>query len=640
MLRLTLLFVATSAWLVSCATGPHLPAEIPASTAPGSDLQTVVILGTNDIHGALAPIPTKTTEAAGTESVPYEWGGAAVLASHIRVLRQQFGARLLYLDGGDEFQGSVESNAEEGAPMVSFFNAIGLQAAAIGNHEFDFGPIGPEGTSGDLRGALKARISEARYPFLSANTFDQKGRYPGIPGTSPSALIDAGGVKVGVIGITTRDTPVTTRHEFVADLEFKDPAEITVREAKSLRERGAQVIVLVAHAGLKCERPVPTDHTRVRKPGDAQGDCNERSEIVRLLSDIPAGTVDAVVSGHTHTVVHHFVRGVPVIQGGNRAQVYNLIYLTYDRVTGKVRPELSRIEGPIPVCGRVFANQGDCNGDAAPPRNGRGRLTTARLHGVAIEPDPEISQLLAPIFAKSKEEKSRIVGEAGEKLAYVRTHESPLGNLVADAVRAKAKTEMALVNAGGIRAEIDSGPITYESVFRVLPFDNSIMILDVTGRQLKTLLRVAESGARGWFPVSGLRLKLIDLPHDAPITDLNKNGKLEPWEANRLLEARLDDGKGNGKLIDDSRIYHLATIDFLVTGGDDMGWAMSQIPDDHKHVVPGGLMREAIAEYLAAHRPIHTAQAPLVDPEHPRIVAEKPPAKAKGRSRGRRRRKH
>src|SRR5206468_4201602 len=118
-----------------------------------------------------------------------------------------------------------------------------------------------------------------------------------------------------------------------------------------------------------------------------------------------------------------------------------------------------------------------------------------------------------------------------------------------------------------------------------------------------------ESGARGFFPVSGIVVRMITPDAAAPSDDLNGDGRLEPWELNRLLGATLEDGRP----IQDSGNYTLATMDFLVTGGDDMGWAMDRVPQSRKQLNAGGLVRDAIVEYLGKHSPVNTVSAPLVD---------------------------
>lgn len=587
------------------------------------NLETIAILGTNDIHGALVPMQLKTREKQGVEPTTYQTGGLAYLSGAIKILRSELGSRLIWLDAGDEFQGTIESNSEQGAPMVQFFNTAGVLAAAVGNHEFDYSPIPPET---DLMAPLKARMREAHYPYLAANIMDKAtGKPANLPNKQPHILIDAGKIKVGIIGLSTLDTPSTTRASHVETLSFADLKETTMREVQLLRSEGAQVIVVDAHVGLMCNQGRSTPGFAIRKPTTPQGECNPKDELVKFLHSLPAGTVDAVVSGHSHQLVHNWISGVPVIQGGSSGRYINLIYLTYDHSTNKLLTDRTKIEGPIPICPAVFKNQNDCNGDRPAPENGRGPLVQEEIHGQKLVADEQIEhEIIEPIVKKTGTIKKEIIGEAARPIPHERYKESQLGNLVADAVRASAHADVALVNSGGIRAPFESGPITYGEVFQTLPFDNAVAVMKVTGKELKLILRVAESGSRGFPPVSGARLRIIDPSQDAPASDLDENGKIDAWEINRLIEAKLDDGSA----IQDQKTYTFATIDFLLTGGDDFGWPLSQISKDRINLDTGIILRDAVIKYIRSKgRPINTEAEPLFKASAPRLVFEKVSAK-------------
>ncbi|MCM2323788.1 MAG: bifunctional metallophosphatase/5'-nucleotidase [Oligoflexia bacterium] len=608
--------------LVSCSSLQKDTVELDIPVATGRDgLETLVIMGTNDIHGALVTETAKTKEPAGTPQIEYQFGGVATLASFAEVLRREHGERFLWLDGGDEFQGTIESNLEKGKAMVRFFNQADLDAAAIGNHEFDYGP--EVAGSADTLSALKTRMTEAKYPFLAANILDKTtGQAAQFPNSSPSKLYQLGKVKVGVIGLSTLDTPKTTRSSYIKNLSFTDLREATLRETQSLRTQGAEVILVVAHAGLKCSPGrSPTWHM-IRKESDPLGECGDKDEMVRLLRSLPEGTVDGVIAGHTHAIAHHWIAGVPIVQAGSFGRYFNVIYLTYDMNQKKLLRERTRIEGPIPVCAQVFQNQNDCNGDRPAPKNGRGALVKARFHGKTIEPSAAVEELLKPTLEKANDAKKAFVGEFATAFTPDRTKETPLGNLVADAVRFVADADVSLVNAGGIRAPIESGKVSYGDVFRVLPFDNALVKLKVTGKELKRILRIAESGSRGYAPTSGLKLRLLGFDQDAPADDLNKDSKIEAWEVNRLIDVRLADGS---KIVDE-KTYTLATVDFLVTGGDDVGWALLQIPAERQTQVDI-LIRDAAVQHIqtvfAKTGPLNSPRAPLVDEGNPRVKFEK-----------------
>jgi len=597
----------------SCSSGPKLPEDFSEEEGGKGRLETVVIMGINDLHGSLAPQRQKTKEG-----VEYEKGGASVLASHVFTLRSLFGSHFLLFDAGDQFQGSIESNIDKGKPVVKFYNAIGVNAAAIGNHEFDFGPEPQDST--DYLGVLKARASEATYKYVVSNITDKQTQAL-FSGTNiiPRMIIESGRLRVGVLGVTTPDTPRITRPAYVQSLQFGNLKKTTMEQAKALREEGAHVVVAIAHAGTTCQTGKQTLQNSFRKPTDARSICNEKEELNKLLRSLPPGTIDAVVSGHTHQLLHHWIHNVPVIQAGTRNQYYNLIFLTYDWTTNRIVNNRTRIQGPIPICKKVFENQQDCNGNRQPPKNGRGKLIWPTLYGKTIKPSSEIDDLLAPVFEKSANEKNRVIGEAEKPIQMDRTRESSLGNLVADAVRASTNADVAIVNPGGIRADFEQGPITYEAIYRALPFDNTVSLLTVTGKELKLIIRIAQNGSRGFFPVSGANLRVIDLPYDAPASDLNGDKKTDAWEVNRLIEVKLSDGRK----VKDNEHYKLATIDFIVLGGDDMNWVMSKIPEHNIQLAAAGLIRDVVADYIASRSPINSDKEPLVDKRKSRIKRQK-----------------
>lgn len=580
---------------------------------PKARLERVVILATNDVHGGLVPQTRNTADEA---PVSYETGGAVNLAGYVNALREEFGSELVWLDGGDEFQGTLESNVVEGASVVRFFNHAGLIAAAVGNHEFDFGPVGEDDSRGDLRGALKSRMREARYTFLSANTVEKSTGKSPFPDAPPSILIPAGKVKLGVIGLTTTRTPFATRPEFVRDLEFTDLGVATQREAARLRQAGAEIILIVAHVGANCGNEA--EPTRTWSPDTPQNNCDPGTELSRLLLALPPGTIDAVVSGHLHEFVHNWIAGVPVVQTNAGGRYFNLLYLWYDPVRKRIDPAATRIEGPVAVCGSVFEAQGDCDGSRPAPDGGRGGMVAPSIHGKRVRPDPGVVALLEPVIARVAAIKNRVVGNAARPVTRYPEGESELGNLVTDAIRERAKTDFALVNAYGIRTGIDAGPITYGEVYAALPFDNYIVTLELTGAELKRIIRVAESGAVGYFPLSGLRARLISKKTRLVPDDWNGDGKREQWEADRLTALTTT----SGQPIRDEERYTLALPDFLVQGGDRMDWVMSQIPRERITESPGVTLRDTVAEAITRMESVNPPEKPLMDPANPRLIFE------------------
>jgi len=197
----------------------------PALAAPKiAATVTISIVGTSDLHGHIAALPWLSGYLANLRAARARGGGAVIL-----------------LDAGDMFQGTLESNLAEGAPVVADYNVLGYSAAAIGNHEFDFGPVGPAPApvepGDDPRGALKARAAEAHFPFLGANIIDRNvGKPVAWPNVKPSTIVEIAGIKVGIVGVTTAGTGRSALPANVAGLAFAPLARTIASEARRLRE--------------------------------------------------------------------------------------------------------------------------------------------------------------------------------------------------------------------------------------------------------------------------------------------------------------------------------------------------------------------------------------------------------------------
>src|SRR6185369_11258647 len=267
------------------------PAPAPVPTPQPEHL---VIVGTTDVHGWF--------NGHGS------YGGAPTLASYVAALRDANPGHVVLVDSGDLFQGTMESNMFEGEPVILSYNALGYTAAAVGNHEFDYGPLGPNAVprspGDDPFGALERNAKLAAFPLLSANMVEKStGKPPWW--AKPSILVDAGGVKLGIIGLSTPDTPNVTMGANVTTLSFTDPVPAAIREAKSLRDRGAEAVIVIAHMGGRCK-----DLNDVNDVAS----CAENQEAMTFLKALPPGTIDAYFAGHTHSQMRQIVNGVPTLQ--------------------------------------------------------------------------------------------------------------------------------------------------------------------------------------------------------------------------------------------------------------------------------------------------------------------------------------
>ncbi|WP_241758024.1 bifunctional metallophosphatase/5'-nucleotidase [Myxococcus landrumensis] len=533
-----------SALLAACASTPPAPEAAPQVPPPARSSAAeaapeplrITVVGTNDLHGWVMPSRATLPNGAAVEQ-----GGLAAFAGYLRILRAENPDGVLLLDGGDLFQGTLASNLTEGAVVIDAMNTLGYSASALGNHEFDFGPAGPlsVGIDGeDPFGALKARIAQAKFPIMGVNVTDsQTGVVPTWLGNDGTLLVERRGVRIGIMGLATPHTPQVTNPVNVASLRFAPLAPVALATAQALRARGAEVVIAVAHAGAVCKR-----HDN---PRDASSCDRADSEMVELLEELPEGTLDAVVAGHTHQPVGHFIRGTPVIETSGKGRAFGLVDLYVDPVTRKVLPERSKLEGSIPVCVRVDSTVGTCD-ERKLKDTKQVELAPATFRGQPVVVDAAMEAQLTQALAQVEEMQRRPLGvRVPETLTRNYEAESPLGSVLSDALREVSKSDIALLNSGGLRAELPAGELTYGALFEVLPFDNTIAVLTVSTEELKRLLEAAYS-RKGIYQVSGLKVRVETC-----------NG------VSKLASVTL----ANGKPLPAHKRFRVAMPDFLARGG-------------------------------------------------------------------------
>ena len=580
----TRLVLLAAALAFSCRSAPVRPPppppaevkEVPA--APGPLRLTVV--GTNDLHGWMFPQVTRHPSG-----VQWEEGGLSVLAGYVANLRADNPGGVLLLDGGDLFQGTLAANLTEGAPVIDAYNRLGYTASAIGNHEFDYGPEGPISVSQpghDPFGALKARLRQARFPLLAANIYEaETSARPAWLGNDGTLLVQVKGVKVGILGLVTPSTPYTTSPVNVASLRFGSLAPEAMDAAKSLRARGAELVIVIAHAGTKCGD--------CSNPHDTSS-CDDHGEVFDLLKGMPEGTVDAVVAGHTHGPMGHFVRGTPVIETWGLGKYFGTIDLFVDPVTHKVLKDQTVIRPVISLCEQVDEELRTCEARRLKDRP-TVKLVPATFLGRPVVRDAEVDALLEPARARVKQEEERQLGLSVP--AAIGRHyeaESALGSFFADSLREADGADVALLNPGGLRADLPAGPLTYGGIYNVLPFDNTVAAVTLTGEELKRLLYAAYGSHKGVFQQSGLKVTLSRCPG---------TGRLKSWTL------------ASGKPVEPARMYRVVMPDFLARGGDGLGPVLQSVPEGR---IDLGLSREHnFRDLLVAHW--SRRAAPLVPPQ-------------------------
>jgi 5'-nucleotidase len=259
-------------------------------------------------------------------------------------------------------------------------------------------------------------------------------------------------VKVGLVGVATQATPRTTMAANFAGLRVTPLAEAIVREASTLRAHGAQVIVAMAHEGGNCHK---FDDPNVLDS------CDPHEDLMPVLAALPPGTVDAMVAGHTHQGMAHFVHGTPVVESFASGRAFGRIDLTLD------------VHDPAHV--HVVATK------IFPPEE---VVAGKTYEGALVQVDAAIAALAAD------------------------DHESEEGNLFADMMLAALPgTDVAITNGGGLRADIPAGPLTYGRLYEAYPFDNHFARVKLTGKELRAIVAGNLQKNGGILSLGGVRAR-------------------------------------------------------------------------------------------------------------------------------------
>ena len=441
-------------------------------------------------------------------------GGFARLAAIVKAERARAaseGRHVIVAHGGDTLSPSVMSGLDRGAHIVALTNMIAPDIFVPGNHEFDFG-----------KAVFLERMAEAKFPLYGANLRDADGAP--IPGFKDRALLEVGGVRLGLTGLAYEQSPRVSSPE---DLRFASTIDTSKAQAAALREAGADFVCAVAH-------------------------CN-RGDALKLQFE---RTAELLLTGHTHDLLVSYDDACALVESG-----FDAHYVTCVDVAITVRDDAGK------------------------------RATTWRpnfrvIDSADVTPDPDmaaaVAKFEAALIGKMSETICTTTVALDSSRASVRTRETAIGNLFADAMRIGLRAEAAILNGGGIRAGKTYQPgarISQGDVLSELPFNNRIVVLEISGADLR---RAIENGlsrlpqASGRFPqVSGIAVT-FDPARPA---------------GRRILTMQV-----GGAPLDESKTYRVAVLDYLARGGDDytMFASATRITPDND----APLLVNAVVQYL------------------------------------------
>jgi len=551
------------ALLAACATAPRPVAHPP--TAPVE----VQILAINDFHGNLEP-PNLTVPAA---DAPVPAGGAAYLASALKQLRTP---NSVTVAAGDLIGASPISSAlflDE--PTIKALSLSGLELASVGNHEFDKGSAelkrmqqgGCEKYARRQPCALEP-FAGAGFQYLAANVVGRDGQTL-FPGT---AIKQIGGVRIGFIGMTLKETATLVSPSGVAGLRFTDEAAIANALVPGLKAAGADAIVLLIHQGASIQGRYDDPSC----PGLA-------GDILPILAKLDPA-IQLVVSGHTHNA---YICRVPgpggtsrlLTSAGKYGAMVTDIRLTFDRPGGTLTGEK----------GEFVIAQGE---SIQTPR-----LTAPLVPAHHVFPaDPEVAALVARYREAASGAANRPVGHLsgavlkGEDISK----ESTAAELIADAQLFVARdpnrgnADFALMNGGGARTDLlpeADGTVRFGQIFAMQPFANNVVTKSYAGAEIKAVLE--QQFASGLNTIQRPNLLM-------PSANFRFSYDKSKPDGQRIVAMTL-----NGKPIDPARIYRVAVNNFLASGGDNF-----TLLANGRDPVDAGLDLDATEGFLATNPPV------------------------------------
>jgi 5'-nucleotidase len=409
-------------------------------------------------------------------------GGFARLATLVKRIRRENPATLLAV-AGDVISPSVASTLLKGEQMIGGLNALGLDVATFGNHEFDFGPA-----------VLLDRMRESAFTWLSTNVVDRRTGRP-FGGAQPELFLTLAGVRVGVLGVTTPQTAATSSPG--PDVEIREAIGVARAATADLRTRGAQLVVAVTHQEMAADR---------------------------AMAAAPGVELDVILGGHEHE---------PLVAEEGRTLITK---------AGADARYLVQVDLWIGSDGKL-------------------RERSWAFHEVSerIAPDPDTARVVRTWSERVGRELDAVVAQTAVPLegrrGRLRTEETNLGDFIADAMRAHARTDVALINGGGIRSDriIPPGPLTRRDLAAMSPFGNVVVTLELTGQTLREVVEQAlpqgEREAGGFLQLSGLTVT---------------------YDPARPAGQRVVAMTVGGAPLDPGRRYTAAVIDYIAAGKDGL----------------------------------------------------------------------
>ncbi len=490
--------------LVTLAACFGVSASLGAQAHPAR--RSLVVLATTDVHGRLRAWDYYDTRPDSYRSL----AAAATIVDSVRLANP---GNVLLVDAGDLLQGNplltvaARQPRHDPHPVIAAMNAMRYDAAAIGNHEFNYGlPL------------LRSALVQARFPFLSANAVARQGRdaFPAF------TLVRRGTLTIGILGATTPGVMVWDRDNVRGRLRYVDIIPPLRRAAANARRAGAEVVVAVVHAGL--DGPATYDTASTGLPGE--------NVVSRIPREVPG--IDLVVFGHSHReLVDTVIDGVRLMQPRNYAATVGVATLNLARAQGKWTV-VSSTGASVKVAGHTESSQV--------------LLASEQMHRAALAYVAE-SLGVSPTAWRSD---------------LARAVDLPITDLVGEVMRRESGAQLSASPAFSLDATLDSGTITVSAIAKLYPFENTLRAVRITGAQLRSYLEHSAKYWKTWTP--GLAESLVNPAVPGFNFDMIVGAEYV-IDLSQPVGQRITTLSVNGRPVVDSDSFTIALSNYRQTGG-------------------------------------------------------------------------
>ena len=419
--------------------------------------------------------------------------GAVKLVDALKTEKAKNPEGTIIVSGGDNYQGSAMSNLMYGEPVTAVFKEMGIELSAVGNHEFDWGVD-----------RISKWAEDGGFDFVCTNIYDIRTNEP-VDWAEPFVIIEKEGVKVGFIGLATPETAYKTLKANVVNYEFRDPVEVITEWVPKVKDAGADIIIALTHLGSFQD-----------KEGNITGEAAALCAV---------DGVDAVISAHTHMSVCGLVNGKPLVQAYKQGRSFAKVTFVFD--------DNNKLISAEPFLDHLYDRADTLKDD----------VNMLAVYG-------KYEDELNPVLGK-------VLGETTVTLDHDRyAGPSLLGEWSCDIMKDAVGVQIAMTNGGGLRVPVPAGEITAGILYEVMPFDNTLYTMKLSGADVKANI---EHGIMnediGWIQISGVKVTY--------------NSEAEA--GNRITSMVLEDGT----VVEMDNYYTVVTNDFMFTGGDNYNFENS-----------------------------------------------------------------